>query len=179
MFSKTVEIPEDVEFGVTGRQFTVKYKGGEDKRGFKAKHVDLSKEGHSVVVSTESRKKFDRADVGTVAGHIKNMVKGVRSGITYRMKAVYSHFPMTMKVDGDNFIVDNFLGEKAPRKLKVLKGVNIEFKGQEITLTGINKEKVSQTAAQIEQLCAVHNLDRRVFQDGIYIVEKDGKPLIR
>lgn len=172
-------MPEDVEFEVSGREFSVSYQGKQDRRVFKAKHVELKKDGRSVIVFTQSRKKSDRADIGTVAGHIRNMAKGVRDGVTYRMKAVYSHFPMTIKAEGVTFIVDNFLGEKFPRKLKLLDGVQVDVKGQDITLTGVNKEKVGQTAAQIEQLCSVRDLDRRVFQDGIYITEKDGKPLIR
>ena len=39
-------------------------------------------------------------------------------------------------------------------------------------LSGIDKEKVGQTMANIEQATRVRGFDIRVFQDGIYLVEK-------
>ena len=61
--------------------------------------------------------------------------------------------------------------------MKMVEGVKVEVKGQDITLTGVSKERVGLCAAQIEQLCRVRGRDRRVFQDGVYIIEKDSKPL--
>jgi len=105
------------------------------------------------------------------------MIKSTTDGVVYKMKIVYSHFPMNVKVQGDKFVIDNFLGEKFPRKAAILKNVTVEVKGQDITLKGIDKDTVSQTAANIEQITRVINRDLRVFQDGIYITEKDGKPI--
>ena len=84
---------------------------------------------------------------------------------------------MNVKIQGDKFVIDNFLGEKYPRKAKILKNVTVEVKGQDVTLKGIDKELVSQTAANIEQITKITKRDLRVFQDGIYITEKDGKPI--
>jgi len=107
------------------------------------------------------------------------MVKGACEGFTYKMKVVYSHFPMNVKVSGNTVVIDNFLGEKHPRSAEVLSDVSVEINGQDVTVSGVNKEKVSQTAANIEQATKIKNLDPRVFQDGIYIIEKDGKPLVK
>ena len=41
-----------------------------------------------------------------------------------------------------------------------------------VVITGVDREKVGQTAAIIERACRVTGRDRRVFQDGIYIVSK-------
>jgi large subunit ribosomal protein L6 len=43
----------------------------------------------------------------------------------------------------------------------------------EVTVTGIDKESVGQTAANIERSTTVKNRDRRVFQDGIYLIHKE------
>jgi large subunit ribosomal protein L6 len=81
---------------------------------------------------------------------------------------------MTLKKEGDYLIVTNFLGEKTPRKSLILKGVNVEIKGKEIFVTSHDKELAGQTAANIERATKVRNRDRRVFQDGIFIVSKPG-----
>jgi large subunit ribosomal protein L6 len=105
------------------------------------------------------------------------MIKGVTQGFTYKMKVVYSHFPITVKVQGREVIVENFLGEKVPRKTEIFGNCVVKVSGQDITVEGINKEEVGQTVARIEQLTRVKNRDPRVFQDGIYLVERDGVPV--
>jgi large subunit ribosomal protein L6 len=44
-----------------------------------------------------------------------------------------------------------------------------------VTLSGPSIEDVGQTAADIEQLTRVTDKDTRVFQDGVYIVDKPTK----
>ena len=48
----------------------------------------------------------------------------------------------------------------------------MEVKGDTVIVTGIDKELVGQTMANIEQATKVRGFDIRVFQDGIYLVEK-------
>jgi large subunit ribosomal protein L6 len=67
------------------------------------------------------------------------------------------------------------LGEKIPRYANIISGVEINVKGQEITITSHDIEAAGQTAANIEKATKVRNRDRRIFQDGIYIVEKPGR----
>ena len=45
--------------------------------------------------------------------------------------------------------------------------VRVENK-TDIIVKGSDREKVGQTAANIERCCVVKKRDRRVFQDGIY-----------
>ena len=104
--------------------------------------------------------------------HVRNMIKGVTEGYIYTMKVVYSHFPVTIKIEGDKVIVNNFLGENVPRVAKIMGDTKIEVKGQDLVLTGTNKDDVGQTCGNIEQACRITKFDRRVFQDGIYINEK-------
>ena len=57
----------------------------------------------------------------------------------------------------------------------MLEGVNVEAsKGvkDQIELTGISVENVSQSAADIQQACRVRNKDIRKFLDGLYVSEK-------
>ena len=102
------------------------------------------------------------------------MVRGVTDGFTYNLKAVYSHFPMTLAVKGNKFVVNNYFGEKVPRSAEIIQGVEVKVNNKtDVVVTGINKENVGQTAANIERCVTVKKRDRRVFQDGIYLVGKE------
>ena len=103
------------------------------------------------------------------------MNKGVTKGFEYKMKTVFSHFPIKTSVEGNEFIIQNFLGERSARRAKILEGVNVEAKGEDITVQGIDKEKVGQTVANIERATKVKKRDIRVFQDGIYRISKGGR----
>jgi large subunit ribosomal protein L6 len=102
------------------------------------------------------------------------MIKGVTEGFEYKMKTVFSHFPIKTSVEENKFIIQNFLGERAARTAKILEGVTVEAKGEDITVQGIDKEKVGQTVANIERATEVKYRDIRVFQDGIYRTSKGG-----
>ena len=48
----------------------------------------------------------------------------------------------------------------------------MEIKGDKVTVTGTDVEKAGQTAANIEQSTRISSRDRRVFQDGIFLVRR-------
>ncbi|PKP54577.1 MAG: 50S ribosomal protein L6 [Candidatus Altiarchaeales archaeon HGW-Altiarchaeales-3] len=169
-----IDIPDGLEVNIEKNSVNIKGKQGELKRTFNSL-VELKKEDNQILLSTEKERRKHKALMGAIISHINNMFHGVSDKIVYRSKIVYSHFPMNVKVQGDVIIIDNFLGEKHPRKARILEGVDVKIAGQEVTVSGINKEKVSQTAANLEQATKIKNRDPRVFQDGIYIIEKDGK----
>ena len=69
----------------------------------------------------------------------------------------------------------NFLGEKIVRKVVMQPGVNVEASKNvkdELQLTGNSLEAVSQSAADIQQICRVRNKDIRKFLDGLYVSER-------
>ncbi len=123
-------------------------------------------------MDAESSRKEQKAMVGTFTSHIKNLITGVNEGFECKMTIVYAHFPMQVKVDGKTLIIGNFLGEKKPRVAKILGETKVKVSGNEVTISGINKEDVGQTAANIEQKTKIKRFDPRIFQDGIYIVQK-------
>ena len=127
-----------------------------------------------IVTRCSLPRKKEKALVGTWAAHAKNMVVGVSEGFEYRMKIVYAHFPVKVTHDKKASIlnISNFMGEKLDRKAKILEGVNVKIDGDQITLTGVNRENLGQTAANIEVSTKIKGFDIRVFQDGIYITHK-------
>ncbi len=174
-----VEIPSGVEISIDGSVIKVKGERGELKREFSlGKAIAINQKDSKILLSSKFSRRREKEILGTTKGHIQNMINGVTKGIVYKMKIVYSHFPMTVKVQGNRISIDNFLGEKHPRTAEILSGVTVEIKGQDINLGGLDKEVVSQTAANIEQATKIRDRDPRVFQDGIYIVEKDGKAIV-
>jgi len=69
----------------------------------------------------------------------------------------------------------NFLGEKIVRHVTMQPGVDVEAsKNQkdELQLSGNSLENVSQSAADIQQVCRVRNKDIRKFLDGLYVSER-------
>lgn len=175
MLEKFVEVPEDVEIQVQGDTvsgYVVSAKGprGENSKKLRFRGMYIEKMDGKVRVYAEENKKL-KAMVRTFATHIDNLIKGVREGFEYRLKVVYSHFPIKVRVEGKEVIIENFLGEKYPRKAKIAGRADVQVKGNEIIVTGIDKEECGQTAANLEQVTKIKNLDNRVFQDGIYLVK--------
>jgi len=121
------------------------------------------------------------AALRTVRSLVNNMIIGVTKGFKYKMRYVYAHFPINVNLDKDNdtglWVVEirNFLGEKLIRRVQMAEGVDVEASKNvkdELVLTGNSLENVSQSAADIQQICRVRNKDIRKFLDGIYVSER-------
>ncbi len=169
---KAIPVPTGVEVEV--RDSVVKVTGprGVLERDLFYPNVRIRADADTVSVTTTSRKKAQHSIVGTYASHVENMVTGITEGFYYKMKVVYSHFPIQVKVQGQNVAIDNFLGERKSRVARIIGLSTVTVQGDELLVTGINKEHVGQTAANIEQATRIRGRDPRVFQDGIYLTEK-------
>jgi len=137
--------------------------------------MDLRKVDKSIRVDVWFANRKELATVRTVVSHIDNMMVGVTRGFMYKMRFVYSHFPINVTLNGENVEIRNFLGEKRVRKVKLLDGVkyarSADVKDQ-IELCGNDIAMVSLTAAQIQGQTNVRKKDLRKFLDGIYVSEK-------
>ena len=172
MYSTELKIPENVKVEIEGKKVKVSGEKGQLERNFAERGIKIDLAEGKIVISSESERKKFRALVGTIAAHIKNMIEGVTKGFTYRLRVVYSHFPVTVKVEGDKVLIQNFLGERVPRVAKIVGKTQVKVEGSDLIVSGINIEEVGQTAANIEQACRIVGYDRRKFMDGIYIVSK-------
>jgi len=170
-----IEIPDDVTAEVDHLDLTVEGPEGSVSRRLWYPDVSVSVEDDAVVVASEDDDAKTLSTVGTFESHVENMFHGVTEGWEYQLEVHYSHFPMQVEVEGDEVVIQNFLGEKAPRRTPVRGDTEVTVDGEELTLSGPSIEDVGQTAADIEQLTRVTDKDTRVFQDGVYIVEKPTK----
>ncbi len=169
---RSVLIPEGADVSIEGSVLTVKGQKGELVRDMWYPSVSITIEDGHVHFKTESQKKQNVSMVGTLASHFTNMCIGVTKGYLYKMKVVYSHFPIQIKLVGEKLEINNFLGEKYARNARILPGTTVKVGTDEITITGINKEIVGATAANIQRATKIRNRDPRVFQDGIYVVAR-------
>jgi large subunit ribosomal protein L6 len=172
IMERNIEIPGEVNVSMDGNDLKVKGPRGEITRKFTHPRVKVMIEGELVNVKCPKPNRKEMGLVGTWSAHITNMVKGVKDPFHYKMRIIFSHFPIKTSVKGNELVIENFLGERFPRKAKILEGVTAKISGDMINLEGINKEMVGQTAANIEKATIVKNYDTRVFQDGIYLVSR-------
>jgi large subunit ribosomal protein L6 len=171
--SKTINVPESVIITLEGRKVTVEGEKGTLVRDFSFVPISIEANGKAVRVWAEWPRKKEAALVGTIHSHIKNMISGVQKGFTYKLKIVFSHFPISVKVQGRTLFIENFTGERRERKVKLIGDVKVKIQSEDILVEGVNLEDVSQTAANIEQATKVKNKDPRVFLDGIYVFERN------
>jgi len=174
-FNDQTTLPDGVSATLENNMLTIKGEKGEISRVFSHPKINVSLEKNVISIKSKDVRRKEKALIGTFKAHIKNMIKGVNEGFTYQMKTVFSHFPIKTSVEGQEFIIQNFLGERSARKAKILEGVTVESKGEDVTVTGIDKEKVGQTVANIERATRVKRRDVRVFQDGVYRTSKGGR----
>ncbi|MFC7323215.1 50S ribosomal protein L6 [Halorubrum rutilum] len=167
-----IEIPDDVSAETDHLELTVEGPNGSVTRRLWYPDVEVTVEDGVVAIASESEDAKTNATVGTFESHVANMIHGVTDGWEYTMEVYYAHFPMQVTVEGDEVVIENFLGERAQRRTPIRGDTDVQVDGETVTLSGSDKEAVGQTAADIEQLTKVTDKDTRVFQDGVYIVEK-------
>ena len=169
---KKIEYNDDIKIKYDNNILSVTGKNGTLNREFYFPNVNISILNGKITINTNEYNKKTKSIIGTYVAHIKNMIKGVTEGFEYRMSIVYSHFPMQTKVENNKFIINNFLGEKKSRIAKIIGDTKVKINGNSVIISGISKEDVGQTAANIENRCKIKKFDPRVFQDGIYITKK-------
>ena len=175
-YFQEIEIPENVKITIENNKIIAE--GPKGKTFKEIKHVELNKtifmkieNNKFIAYSTKDKRKY-RAMVGTIVAHVRNLIDGVTKGFCYKMKIVYSHFPIKVEIKENKVYIYNFLGERTARIAEIVGNVKVEIKENYLYVKGINVEEVGQTCNNIEQAVRITSWDRRVFQDGIFLVEK-------
>ncbi len=167
-----IKVPDGIDAKVSGKTVEVSGPKGKLSRTFDMPNVRISLDGRDILAEADSARRKRRAMIGTLRAHIFNMFKGVTDGFAYKMRVVYSHFPITVKVEGERVLINNFLGERSPRVADIVGDATVEVNGDDIMVKGLKKDEVGQTAFNIEQATSIKYRDHRTFQDGCYIVER-------
>lgn len=171
-----LSLPTGATAHVSGSTISVKGPKGELSREI-PKGIFVKPSAESVLVTVKDATKREKTTIFTFNAHLKSMLKGVSAGHEYTLKICSGHFPMNVSVKGNVFEIKNFIGESVPRRMPMQPGADVKIEGDKITVTGVDKQVVSQVAAGIEQITRRPGFDERIFQDGIYLTSKDGKKI--
>ena len=171
-FQEELDIPENVQVTYKSKMLQVTGPLGKTHKSFKKIPVDISIDGKKIILKAVGTRNKNFAIMRTAKSIIRNLCEGVIDGYTIKMKIVFSHFPITVKVNEKNVLIENFQGERAPRITRIWGNTKVTPKGDDVIITGHVLTDVTQTAAEIENNSRVKNKDHRVFLDGVYKFEK-------
>jgi len=168
----TLDLPNGVKGGLEGRTLKITGPLGTVTKNLWRIPVNVKVDNNAVQITPYTKKKKDVVTANTAKSLIRNMIHGVTKGFTYKLKVVFAHFPVTVKVKGDTVVIENFMGERSSRISKIVGDCKVAIEGDDIIVKGVSREDVGQTAANLEQATKVKRKDQRIFLDGIYIYEK-------
>jgi large subunit ribosomal protein L6 len=170
----SVEIPKGITLTLEGRTLRAKGPLGTVVRPFPSDALAMEVKGTGVTLELRlpSHRRRSQALLRTWAAHVANIAGGLTRGVEARLKVVAAHFPMKVQVRGEELLIENFLGEKHPRSTQLLPGTRAAVEGDIVTISGYDVEQVGQTAANVERTTRIRDYDPRVFQDGIYLIER-------
>jgi len=179
--TRFVEIPEGVTAECKAREVTITGPRGSLTRSFKHRQLDIVKVSNKRIrVDLWSGQKKELACVRTVTSHMENMITGVTKGYIYKMRCVYSHFPINVTIveqegKSPKIEIRNYLGEKRNRVVQAGKDVTVKKSDDvkdQIEVSGNDIEAVSLTCSNVFAQTRARNKDIRKFLDGIYVSEK-------
>ncbi len=165
--------------GVTAKldkdRLLVKGPLGKVEQDFSKIPVSLKIDGTSIKIVTQGARRTNRSTINTAKSLIQNAINGVTRGYEYKLKVIFAHFPVSVKVQGRNVHVENFYGERSPRVAEIVGDTKVDVQGEDVVVSGVSIQDVGQTAANLEQATTVKRKDQRVFLDGVYVYERTRK----
>ncbi len=177
VLSEKIEIPEGIEVSLDKNLLKIKGQKGEVHKNFTFLKTELKKENNTLHFTVHGVGRKSKDFLNSSISHFHNMVKGAKENYVYKLKVCSGHFPMNVVVEKNKVIIKNFLGEKVARIANILENVDVKVNGDIIVVESVDKEKAGQVSANIEMATKIPNKDRRVFQDGVFIIEKAGEPV--
>merc|ERR1712226_456856 len=173
---ESVKVPKGIKISIKSKIVEVTGKHGTLKRNFKHLPIELklANSGHEVRARMFFAKSKQLSMLRSVCSHIQNLFDGVEKRYEYRMRLVYSHFPINANITngGKTIEIRNYLGEKIVRTVNMLEGVKVEKGAQtkdELIVTGMDIDLTSRSSALIRQSCLCKHKDIRKFLDGVYV----------
>ena len=145
-----IEIPKDVNVKLKGRMLQVQGPLGKTHKSFRKIPVNIEIIENKINLKATGTRKKHYAILNTSRSLIRTLCEGIVDGYTIKMKIVYSHFPISVKIQNNKVLIENFQGERAPRIAKIWGNTKVVTKGDDIIITGMVLTDVTQTTAEIE-----------------------------
>jgi len=146
---KTIELPKGVEVRQDGETVVVKGPKGSLKTAL-VPGISVKVEGNSVQFLRKDDERKSRSLHGLMRALVANNVKGVSEGFKRELDIVGVGYRGEVK--GREVVFQ--LGYSHPVRFPIPEGIEValDAKTGHITITGIDKQKVGQTAAEIRSL---------------------------
>ena len=142
---KPLEVPRGVEVSVEGGLVGVKGPKGASELAIPSKIVVAVKDG-VVTVSREDDSREAKSCHGLIRTLVRNMCQGVSEGFSKVLEIQGVGF----NADASNDVLRLNLGYPSPVEFRVPEGVSVTVEGGTVlTVTGIDNQKVGDTAARI------------------------------
>lgn len=127
---------------------------------------------NEILVEKKGKGKQAPAVWGTTARLIENMIKGVTSGFKKQLELNGVGFRMSVAGKKINLA----LGFSHPVVVDIPEGIEVVIEGNGMMISGIDKQKVGQFAANIKALKPVEPYKGKGFRYvGEYVIRKEGK----
>ena len=141
-----IELPAGVDFKVEGKHLTVKGPKGSLEMDV-VPEIDVAVEGNVVHVTRPSDEKAYRSLHGLTRSLLQNMVTGVSDG--YKKTLEINGVGYRAAKQGKKLTLN--LGYSHPIEMDDPEGIETTVDGNKVIVSGIDKEKVGQYAAQIRE----------------------------
>ena len=146
--NRKLVIPAGVTVTIDGNTVTVKGPKGELTNEFN-KLIKIEQVDNEIICSRDNDAIFTKSIHGTTNSLIENMIIGVSQGYTKELEAVGVGY--SFAVAGNKITVT--AGYSHPVIVEVPAGLSVESKvNTELTISGIDKQKVSEFAANIRKI---------------------------
>ncbi len=166
-----ITIPEKTEVTVKDGIVAVKGPLGTVSRPIHS-FVTVAVDNGAVTVTPKNTSKLSRSLWGTYASHVKNMIQGVNK--KYEKKLSLEGIGYRVEAQGRN--VKLIVGFSHPVLLAMPEGVDVAVEKNQMTVSGIDKEKVGQFAAVIRAVKKPEPYKGKgIRYEGEYVRQKQGK----
>lgn len=145
---KPVQLPDGIEADIVANQITIKGQKGQLNQTF-PESVKLEKEDDKILISPLNETKNARAAWGMTRTIINNMVLGVSTGFNRNLEINGVGYRASIEAN----ILTLQLGFSHDIKLAIPEDLEVKcVKPTEISISGINKQRVGQFASEIRRL---------------------------
>lgn len=174
-----VIIPEKVEIQIQDSSVEVKGPKGTLKCHYEPEYVQVKKEENQIIVSPQNETQSARSRHGLYRSLIHNLIEGVTNGFSKKLEIKGVGYRAALK----GKILELNLGYSHPISFDIPEGIDITFdeKSQtNFTISGIDKQKVGQTAAIIRSFRKPEPYKGKgIHYEGEYILRKVGKSVAK